>query len=118
MNSVQKNIIKIYSAIIAAGGIYYLWILLTGKALPCFYYKTTGLLCPGCGVTRMFLSLAKLDIASAFSSNPAAFILFIFWNIAAVLYFFGILKGSRFLYVSFYVSLIMFVGFGIARNFA
>ena len=35
----------------------------------------TGLDCPGCGITRLMLSLSEGDLAAAFHANEALFIL-------------------------------------------
>lgn len=45
----------------------------TGWALPCLFYKLTGLYCPGCGVTRMCLALLRLDFPAAFAANKGVF---------------------------------------------
>jgi len=58
-------------AVLAAGGIYYLALTRTGFAFRCIFHEITGLLCPGCGVTRMCLSLIHGDFAGAFAANPA-----------------------------------------------
>ena len=34
----------------------------------------TGLKCPGCGITRLLVSVARFDFASAFLFNPFLFI--------------------------------------------
>jgi hypothetical protein len=49
-----------------------------GYPLPelCMMKRTTGLVCPGCGLTRCFISLAHGDVASAWSYNPAGLWLF------------------------------------------
>ena len=61
--------------------------LVVGKKLhfyiPCYIHEITGLYCPGCGVTRMLLSILKLDFYQAFRYNPFLFILSPF---GAVLY--------------------------------
>jgi hypothetical protein len=38
--------------------------------------RVTGMSCPGCGLTRCFISLAHGDIAAAWSFNPAGLWLF------------------------------------------
>jgi len=37
----------------------------------CMLRRMTGMTCPGCGLTRCFISLAHGDLASAWSYNPA-----------------------------------------------
>lgn len=51
---------------------------LTGQALPelCWMRRFTGLDCPGCGLTRCFISLAHGDAAAAWSYNPGGILLF------------------------------------------
>ena len=46
----------------------------------CMLRRVTGFGCPGCGMTRCFISLAHGDWAAAWSYNPAG--LFLFWLIA------------------------------------
>ena len=49
-----------------------------GTPLPelCMVKRTTGLGCPGCGLTRCFISLAHGDVRSAWSYNPGGLLLF------------------------------------------
>jgi len=56
----------------------------TGWGLPCPFHLLTGLNCPGCGVSRMLLSLLRLDLPAAFGYNavllcllPVLFALFL-----------------------------------------
>jgi hypothetical protein len=42
----------------------------------CHMKRVTGLDCPGCGLTRCFISLAHGDAASAWNFNPAGVLLF------------------------------------------
>ena len=57
--------------LLAAGLAYALWVRATGLALPCPFRAVTGLLCPGCGVTRLCLALLRGDWAGAWRANPA-----------------------------------------------
>ncbi len=43
-------------------------LLLGGNA--CLFKNFTGIPCPGCGMTRAFFSLAKLDFSTAFYYHP------------------------------------------------
>ena len=42
--------------------------------IPCIFHKITHMYCPGCGLTRMIISIFKLDIYQAFRYNPLLFI--------------------------------------------
>ena len=116
----RRRIGKIYLWTLIIGGSYALWVLLGGAQLPCFYLRTTGLLCPGCGISRMFLSLFRLDFSAAFSYNPGVLVLLIFWNGIAALCLLGKPKWvlrQRFLYGIFAATMAILVIYGIARNF-
>jgi hypothetical protein len=54
-----------------------------GTPLPdlCMFKRMTGLGCPGCGMTRSFISLGHGDLAMAFSYNPAGL-----WFYAIILF--------------------------------
>ena len=60
-------------AIVSIIGIaYFIFIKIVGKGIPCFLHLLTGLHCPGCGISRMFISLFSLDFKAAFSYNAYA----------------------------------------------
>lgn len=42
----------------------------------CSFYRVTGIPCPGCGLTRCFVSLAHGDWRRAWHFNPAGFLVF------------------------------------------
>lgn len=57
--------------LLLAVGLGYAWLsTATGWAVPCPVRTATGLLCPGCGVTRMCLALLRGDLAAAWTVNP------------------------------------------------
>lgn len=72
------------------GGILFLSVVLTvqhgtqvvipfvGQPLPelCFLRRYLALDCPGCGLTRCFISLGHGDVPAAWSYNPAGLLLF------------------------------------------
>ncbi len=59
----------------AAGCAYAVFVKYTGLAIPCMIHLITGLKCPGCGVTRMCLSIMQLDFKNAYHSNQMLFVL-------------------------------------------
>lgn len=69
LRSEIKKIAVIFSILL----FYYLFVRVTGIRIPCVFYEITGLLCPGCGITRMMMSVAKLDFATAYSYNKFVF---------------------------------------------
>ncbi len=120
MSQIKKNIFKIYALVLTAGILYYLFIRFTGLSIPCIFYKTTRLLCPACGTTRMCLALFKFNIPLAFKYNPAVFIIFTLWNIVALLCAFTkirLVKNKIFLYTLLYTSLAALFIFFFIRNF-
>lgn len=54
---------------------YLLFTQLTGWGIPCVFYLVTGLDCPGCGISRMFMALARGDILMAARHNLLVFCL-------------------------------------------
>ena len=68
----MKNVkIKLFSL---AGILIYclvLWIAEIG----CIFLKLTGVICPGCGMTRAVIALCKLDFKCAFSYHPLVLLL-------------------------------------------
>lgn len=58
-------------ALLGLGVAYTVLIFVVGRGLYCPFWRITGLLCPGCGVTRMCLALLRLDLAGAWQANAA-----------------------------------------------
>lgn len=54
--------------------IYAILIISFDIGIPCVFYEITGLYCPGCGITRLCLSLFEGDVYQAFRYNPIIFI--------------------------------------------
>jgi hypothetical protein len=61
-----------WGSLLGVGGLLYLkiWLPVTGIGIPCPFHELTGFYCPGCGFTRVALSLLKLDFYQAFRYNP------------------------------------------------
>lgn len=67
--------IRVSAVILCVGCAYAAFCSLTGWGIPCPFHLITGLNCPGCGVSRMLLSLLRLDFAAAFRCNAGLFCL-------------------------------------------
>lgn len=89
--------------------------------IPCPIHKITGLYCPGCGMTRMILSLFKLDFESAFRYNQLLFILFPFFIFLIINYIYSLIKEKEPIYKKinnkfWYVLIIILLIYGVLRN--
>lgn len=116
-----KGLLKNAGIILLIGIIYFIFVKIVGFGIPCVLNLITGLHCPGCGISRMFISLASFDFKAAFSYN--AFVMTV-GPIAAIFvirhYVIYILKGSqksdKFETVFLVICLILMIIFGILRN--
>lgn len=59
----------------------------------CLLYKTTGLHCPGCGMTRAAYATLHGDLPTAFRMNPVGMVLFPIGMAAIALESFGWLRN-------------------------
>ena len=64
-----RNVLLIGAAVLLIGCAYAVFYIKTGIGVPCPFYLLTGMKCPGCGVTRMVVSLLHFDLVSAFRYN-------------------------------------------------
>ncbi len=72
----KKRLFKLMKPIaipLAIGFIYAIFYLITGFGIPCPFKAVTGLYCPGCGISRMFMHMLRFDFPAAFSSNCVVF---------------------------------------------
>lgn len=114
-------VIRKVTGIAACGFLYMVFVLVSGWALPCPFYIVTGFRCPGCGITRMFLHLVKLDWAAAFGCNQFLFVLLVpgllYGVYSTVRYIrFGSVRTSQFENVLLWAVLVAAIIFGILRN--
>lgn len=70
-----KYLIKLYGILLAVGLLYLVFVLVTSWRIPCIFNLLWGGYCPGCGVTRMCVALARLDIKAAMGHNLLVFCL-------------------------------------------
>ena len=112
----------IWCAVLAAGIGYGLFCVKTGMGIPCVLHEVTGLDCPGCGISRAILALARLDFAAAFGYN-------LLWPLYAAYFLWGgvamsssyvrrgvtyALPGKTWMHA---VILSVVVVYGVVRNF-
>lgn len=78
----MSKILKLKEHIIVLFVLFLILILnLVEIEVPCVFYKTTGLYCPGCGITRMTFSLMKGNLIEAFKYNQLVMSLIILYLI-------------------------------------
>ncbi len=86
--------------------------------IPCIFHKITGFWCPGCGITRMLISILKLDFYQAFRYNPLLFTLLPFFSIYGVAYYINWLENRQLNLpkIIWIILLIIVIFFMILRN--
>ena len=79
-----------------------------------------GIYCPGCGITRMFVSMIELNFYQAFRYNPLVFIYLIVFILYIILKFTIKKIFKKNLYIPniiIYILIGIALLFGILRNF-
>ncbi len=101
--------------------LYFIFVKIVGFGIPCIFHTVTGLHCPGCGISRMFLSIARLDFKAAFQYNaliftlsPIALFFILRHYVLYILY--GKRKSEKFETVLLVIALVLLIIFGILRN--
>lgn len=117
----SRKLFLTVALILAAGIGYALLVRFTGFGIACPINRLTGLKCPGCGVTRMCLSLMSGDLAAAWSYNPALicafpFLLAIGADLAYRYVKYGDKRLDPWANVLMWVLLVSLLIFGILRN--
>lgn len=113
--------IWISAAILVGGCAYALFCRRTGWGIPCPFHAVTGLNCPGCGVSRMLLSLLRLDFRAAFRHNavllcmlPLLLALIGFWIYRYIR--FGTRSFGKRLQALELILVVILVVWGVVRN--
>ena len=79
MKTRLRKIIVNMIILLAMGITYLVWCRVTGLYIPCIFRSVTGLYCPGCGITHMFVALSNLDFAEAYRCNAVVLVLLPIW---------------------------------------
>ena len=107
--------------VVLCGLLYCAFTSLTGLGIPCPFRVLTGLKCPGCGVTTLFVELFHLNFEAAFLANPLTFCLLPFF-VALIVYLCVIYVKKGSLQLPNWVTgvviaiVVLYVIFGIVRN--
>lgn len=116
-----KRVGIISAVVLLFGCAYAVLYTVTGIGIPCLFHLITGLKCPGCGVTRMLVSLIQLDFAAAFYHNAVLFCMlpflltfFLYWIYRYIRY--GIRSNSVFMNVTCWIFVATLLIWGIIRN--
>ena len=75
----HRELVRLLLGFAVFGGVYSVFTLLTGWGIPCPVHLLTGWSCPGCGISRFFLALLRLDLPGALSQNLAVAVLLPLW---------------------------------------
>ena len=72
----------------------------------CIIKHFTGIECPGCGLTRAWLSVMRFDLVTAFQYNP------MFWSVPIIfLYYWRDLRVFKSKFLNYAVIIVISVGF-------
>lgn len=87
--------------------------------LNCPVHTLTGFNCPGCGATRMMISLSELDIYQAFRYNPLLvlsfpFYIYMYISCGKSYILYGRVNDKLANYILYYA--IILIAFGVIRN--
>ena len=110
------------TVLVTVGLAYFLICNKIGFGIPCLFHLITGLKCPGCGISRMCISLLKGDIHSAFLYNRGVMLMspFIAYFVVKEFYLyvryndFTLKNWERILAI---ILIVILVIFGLLRNF-
>lgn len=116
----KKNYLPLLITLILLTLIEIVYYLTTQSFLPCLIRKLTNYYCPACGITRMFLSIFKLDFYQAFRYNAYAFTILLFMPLIILVEI--LLKNNKNILKKvnitlFSVFIFSFILFGVFRNF-
>lgn len=79
-------------------------------SVPCIFQTLFSIPCPGCGMTRAYLSLLHLDFAAAFSFHP------MFWSVP-ILYLYVLYDGKLFLNKRLNMGVLIAIGVGFLLSY-
>ena len=120
MHSRIKKVIKVFLLLLILGITYVILFEKFHIRIPCIFHELTGLLCPGCGITRCFISILHGDFVKAFHYNRLVFCMLPFALIYFIYLLYNYIIGNDKYYkignkVSILLAVITLL-FGVIRN--
>ncbi len=120
-NKRLKKTLKDFGILLAIGIGYFIFVKIVGFGIPCIFHTITGLHCPGCGISRMFIALASFDFTVAFQSNALILCCLPVTLFFVARHYFlyiknGNAKSDKLETVLLVIALILLIAFGILRN--
>ena len=118
-----QRVLKKAALYLGIGVAYLIFVSLTGLGIPCIFHSLTGLHCPGCGITRMFVALGRLDFIAAWDANALVLVLLPFfigfgaWHLYEYIRQ-GKVRTPLFEQILMILAFLLAVAFGILRNTA
>lgn len=117
----MKKKLYFFCTLIIIGLTYLLLIDKYHIGLFCPIYKITKLYCPGCGITRMLISILNGKFYQAFRFNPLLFLISPILIFYYLIYFISVLNHKKFILKKYENNIcifliILFLGYGIIRN--
>lgn len=121
MKERRNKVLRAFAVVVSAGVLYGLITGWLGFGIPCPVHYFTGFKCPGCGVSRMFISLMKLDFINAFEANRLLLLTLPVIVILLAVYFVryvrtGSKRVSKTESLIYIVLIVLFLVYGIVRN--
>lgn len=121
MKERRNKVLRAFAVVVSAGVLYGLITGWLGFGIPCPVHYFTGFKCPGCGVSRMFISLMKLDFINAFEANRLLLLTLPVIVILLAVYFVryvrtGSKRISKTESLIYIVLIVLFLVYGIVRN--
>lgn len=89
--------------------------------IPCIFHEVTGFYCPGCGISRMLISILKFDFYQAFRYNPLLFIMLPFAFLLIINHIYSTINKKQSLYKKinnkvWIILCVVLIIYGIVRN--
>ena len=106
---------------LALGLAYYLYVRFTGYGIPCVFQVITHKYCPGCGASRMMVSLIHGDILAAAQYNLLLLVLLpfglVYGTIKSIQYIrYGEFRTSKFDSIMWIILFALAIIFSVMRN--